>query len=93
MPFRNPGRRNQFREEIDEAVHLRTAGDGASQALVRLAGFPLSILLTRPSLPVVGDCPPGMHRQITQDVVTIHGHAVSDSSHLFNTRTQKSAGT
>src|SRR5574337_255598 len=87
IPFRNPGRCYQFREEVDESIHLRATGDSTTQALVSLAGLPLPILLPRPSLPVVGNCPPGTCRQITQYVVRLHGHAVSDSSRLFNRRT------
>src|SRR5574337_819562 len=87
MPLRNPGRRYQFREKVDESIHLRAAGDGATQSLVGLAGLPLLILLSRPSLPIVGDCPPGTYRQITQYVFKRHRHAVSDSSRHCNRRT------
>jgi hypothetical protein len=64
---------------VDEAIHLRAAGDGAPRSLIRLAAFFLPPALRGPRLPVVGDRLRGQHGRVFHDVVFLHGGALSGS--------------
>ena len=78
---KDSGLNNKFCEEVNETIHLRTASDGATEALISLAACFLFLPLGSPCLPVVGDRFGGTISYVFREFVMIHtAISLSDSS-------------
>ena len=68
---------------VDEAVHLRAAGDGAPRSLIRPPAFFLPPSLRGPRLPIVGDRLRGQYGRVFHDLFFLHVDTLSGSSRFI----------
>ena len=70
-------------EEVDENIHLCTAGDGAPRSLILPPAFFLPPALRGSRLPVMGNRLRGKHGRVFHDIFFLHVGTLSGSSRFI----------